>query len=220
METEIKVLIADDHPIFRRGLREALEAEPSLRVVDVAEDGAEALRKAEALRPDVAVLDVEMPRLSGIEAAKRLREFEPPVEVIILTMYKDEDIFNQALSLGVKGYVLKDSAATDVIAGIRKVLAGEHYISPALSTFLVNRRAGHDALVREHPGLEKLTPTEWLVLRRIADYKTSKEIAAELGTSHRTVENHRNNISRKLNLEGGGSHALLRFAAENKPRLF
>lgn len=128
-----------------------------------------------------------------------------------------EDVFNEALSVGVKGYVLKDSAATDIIGGIRSVLAGQYYISPAISDFLVNRGANRESLRRQRPGLDSLTPSERRVLRLIADGKTSKEIAADLGINYRTVENHRTNINTKLDIQG--SHSLLRFALENKSLL-
>lgn len=217
MDTETKILIADDHEIFRRGLLDALKAEPNLKVVGEASDGAEALRLAEELRPDVAVFDIKMPKFDGLEVAKRMRELKLPVEVVILTMYDDEDMFNEALDHGVKGYVLKDSAATEIVVAIKSVLAGRHYLSPAVSTLLVNRAAERDAFARENPGLKELTPAEWRVLRLIAERKTSKEIADVIGVSFRTVENQRTSISGKLNVKG--SNSLLMFAVENRSRL-
>lgn len=217
METETKVLIADDHEIFRRGLLDALKDEPSMKVVGEAEDGAQALRMAEALRPQVVVLDIKMPKADGLEVAGRLREAGLPLEVVILTMYDDEDIFNAALDRGVKGYVLKDSAATEIIGAIKSVLAGRHYFSPAVSTLLVNRAAQRDAFLREYPGLKELTPAEWRVLRLVAGRMTSKEIADVIGVSFRTVENQRTSISAKLNIKG--SNSLLVFAVENRSRL-
>lgn len=217
MEIKLRVVIADDHPIFRRGLREVIEADAGLSIVGEAEDGAAALKLIKELRPEVAVLDIDMPRLNGFELAKELARLNLPVEVVFLTMHKDEDMFNEALSLGVRGYVLKDSAVTDIAASIRAVARGEHYLSPALSNFILNRSRGAAAFAREHAGLGALTQTERRVLQLIAEHKTSREIAAELSISHRTVENHRNNISHKLNLSG--SHALLKFALEHKSQL-
>ncbi len=216
-QAETRVLIADDHEIFRRGLLDALKAEPSLKVVGEAGDGDEALRLAEELRPDVAVLDIKMPKADGLEVARRLRDRGLPVEVVVLTMYDDEGMFNEALDRGVKGYVLKDSAATEIIVAIKSVLAGRHYFSPAVSGLLVSRAAERDRFLRDHPGLKELTPAEWRVLRLVAERKTSKEIADLVGVSFRTVENQRTAISNKLNLKG--SNSLLMFAIENRSRL-
>lgn len=215
-QTETKVLIADDHEIFRRGLLDALKGEPSLKVVGEAGDGEQALRLAVELRPDVAVLDIKMPKADGLEVARRLKEAGSPVEVIILTMYDDPETFGAALERGVKGYVLKDSAATEIIGAIRSVLAGRHYFSPAVSGLLVSRAAERDRFLREHPGLKELTPAEWRVLRLVAERKTSEEIADLVGVSFRTVENQRTAISNKLSLKG--SNSLLMFAIENRSR--
>lgn len=217
MTDDVTVMIADDHPIFRRGLREVIEGGGGLAVVGEAGDGEAALRLAEEKRPAVAVLDIDMPRLSGFELVGEFGRRHLPVAVVFLSMHKDESMFNGAMRLGVRGYVLKDSAATDIVAGIRAVAAGQHFISPALSTYLVKRGDRLAALAREQPGLGVLTPAERRVLKLIADNKTSREIAAELFVSHRTVENHRTNICQKLGLHG--SHSLLKFALEHKSEL-
>ena len=217
MEAEIKVLIADDHEIFRRGLLDALKAEPSLHVVGQAQNGTEALRMVEELRPHVAVLDIKMPKPDGLEVARRLREAGLPVEVVILTMYDDEDMLNEALDHGVKGYVLKESASTDIIKAIKSVLAGVSYLSPGVSSHLVNRASERDALLRAYPGLGDLTPAEWRVLRLVAQRKTSKEIAEVIGVSYRTIENQRTEIRGKLKLVG--NYSLREFAFDNKSRL-
>ena len=217
MADDLTVMIADDHPIFRRGLREVIEGDGGLSVVGEAGDGEAALRLAEERRPAVAVLDIDMPRMSGFELVGEFGRRHLPVAVVFLSMHKDESMFNEALRLGVRGYVLKDSAATDIVAGIRAVAAGQHFISPALSTYLIKRGERQAALTREQPGLGALTPAERRVLKLIADNKTSREIAAELFVSHRTVENHRTNICQKLGLHG--SHSLLKFALEHKSEL-
>lgn len=217
MADDLTVLIADDHPIFRRGLREVIEADGALCVVGEAGDGATALRLVEELRPAVAVLDIDMPGMNGFELVQELRRKNLPVEVIFLSMHKDEAMFNEAMRLGVRGYVLKDSAATDINAGIRAVANRQHFISPALSSYLVSRNDRLAAFAQEKPGLSGLTLTERRVLRLIAENKTSREIAAELFISHRTVENHRSNICQKLGLQG--SHSLLKFALEHKSQL-
>jgi DNA-binding NarL/FixJ family response regulator len=177
METQIRILIADDHPIFRKGLREVIEEDPSLIVISEVEDGAMALAELQSLAPRVAVLDIEMPKKNGFALAQAVRDLKISVEIIFLTMYKEEDAFNRALDTGVKGYVLKDSAATEIISGIKAVAAGQYYISPALSSFLVNRNARAALLDEEKPGLHRLTPVERRILRLIAEKRSSKEIA-------------------------------------------
>jgi DNA-binding NarL/FixJ family response regulator len=217
MEDKLRVLIADDHPIFRRGLREVIEEDSALLIVGEAGNGVMALQLIEQLRPDVAVLDIDMPQLNGFDLVKEIRRKNLPVTIVFLTMHRDEDLFNEALSLGVRGYVLKDSAATDTVASIRAVAGGQHYISPAISTYLVRRSERAAAVAQETPGLRDLTPAELRVLKLIAANKTSREIADELFINYRTVENHRANICQKLGLRG--SHSLLKFAFEHKSQL-
>ena len=214
MEPEIRVLIAEDHPIFRKGLRQIVEAEPSLKVVAEAEDGEQALELIQASRPQVAVLDVDMPRKDGLAVAREVQSLGLGVALIFLTMHKNERFFNAALDSGVKGYVLKDCASAEIVEGIRTVAAGRSYITPLLTDYLLNRhRAG---LVAETP-LASLTPAERCVLRLVAEYKTSKEIADDLFISARTVDRHRANIAIKLSLSG--SHALLQFALAHRAAL-
>ena len=217
MDSEIRILIADDHPIFRQGLRQLFASVAGMTVVSEAGDGRAALAEIEAHKPDVAVLDVNMPDLDGFAVARAVKEKHLPIGLIFLTMHNDEDLLNEALDLGVKGYVLKDSAVTELIGAVRAVLSGEHFISPALSKHLINRRSRADTLERSKPGLKDLTPTERRILPLIADNKTSREIADELFISVRTVENHRSNICQKLELHG--AHALLKFALEKKSEL-
>src|SRR5215204_5027382 len=180
MESAVDIIIADDHPIVRQGLRQTVESGAGLRVVAEAGDGGEALARIKELAPHVAVLDIQMPVLDGFGVARAVREEGLAVGLVFLTFQRDEDIFNAALDLGVRGYVLKDSAVSDIVACVRAVAAGQHYASPALTSHLVNRGRRAAALVEERPGLAALTPTERHVLRLIADYKTSKEIAAAL----------------------------------------
>lgn len=217
MTNETRIVIADDHPVLRQGLRQLIESDAQFKVVAEAADGEAALAALTALRPQIAVLDIEMPKLNGFGLARAIREQNLPTEIIFLTMYKEEEFFNEALDLGVKGYLLKDSAVTDILACIRAVTAGQHYITPAISAYLLNRQARHAALSKQRPGLNDLTPTERRVLKLIAENKTSKEIAAALFVSYRTIENHRANICQKLALRG--SHALIKFAFEHKSQL-
>ena len=217
VKNEIRIVIADDHPIFRKGLRQVIEMDARLKVVAEADDGIGALEQIRQLQPDIAVLDIHMPNMSGFELTQALHQQGIAVEVIFLTMHKAEDLFNAAMEIGVKGYVLKDSAVTDIVGSIKAVMDGQPYISPQLSSFLLNRSARAMALRQSKPSLDDLTPTERRVLRMLAEYKTSKQIADELFIHSRTVDNHRANISIKLGLRG--SHALLKFAIEHKSEI-
>ena len=216
MLNEITVLIADDHPIFRKGLREIIAAEPSLKLVAEVEDGETALTMIQKHRPQVAVLDVDMPRKDGIEVARAVKESRLPVAILLLTMHREERFFNAALDLGVAGYVLKDGAISEIVTGIRSVAAGQHYITPLLTDYLLNRRRASRAATAQ-TGLASLTEAERRVLKLVAEYKTSKEIADDLFISVRTVDRHRANITTKLDLKG--AHALLQFALEHKAEL-
>ncbi|MGE5364052.1 MAG: response regulator transcription factor [Bacteroidota bacterium] len=213
----MKILIADDHPIFRQGLKQILGLSDTITYVEVASDGSEALKKAREDRYDVIVLDVEMPGLNGLDTAGKLIEFDPESRIIFLTMYKEEDMFNRALDLGIKGFVLKENAADDILEAIIQVASGKYYITSSISDFLVRRTSRAVGLKNEKPGLDKLTPSERNILRMISRNLTSKQIAEELFVSYKTVENHRVNIARKLELHG--THALLKFALENKSLL-
>jgi len=217
MSGQLKILIADDHPIFRRGLCEVIQADAGLRLVGQASNGKEVIKLIDELRPDIAILDVHMPRLTGLQAARKLIERKSPVKLVLLTMHEDEDLLNEALKLGIRAYVLKENAVEDLISAVRSVADGKTFISASLSGLLVRRRAQADALRREKPGLDSLTPTERRILKLIADDKTSKEIAEVLSCAVRTVETHRQNMSQKLGLSG--SHSLLKFAYDNKSSL-
>lgn len=217
MKSEIRVVIADDHPVFRQGLRQVVETEQGITVVGESGDGASALRMIQELAPNVAVLDINMPQLKGFEVAREIRQQSLDVRIIFLTMYDDERMFNEALNAGALGYLLKDSAISDIVSGIRAVAAGQHFISPSISGYLFKRAARANALSEQTPSLDDLTPTELRILKLIAEYKTSKEIAALLFISYRTVENHRTSICHKLNIHG--SNALIKFALEHKYEL-
>ncbi len=213
----ITVLIADDHPIFRRGLCDILAGDPGLHLVGEAGDGEEAWRLIQTLRPAVAVLDIHMPGRSGIELGRLVLQQRLSVELIILTMDAEEALLNEALNVGVKGYLLKETAVTDLLQAIHQVAGGKSYISPDLSGALLRRSADREALQERKLGLAALTPTERQILKLIAEDRTSKEIAELLQCSVRTVETHRQNISHKLELSG--SHSLLRFAFDHRAQL-
>ena len=214
---EIQIIIADDHPIFRRGLRAAIETEPGFSVVAEADNGESAVSLIRELEPDIAVLDVDMPGKDGFQVAEAVSGMNLAVRLIFLTMHNTESLFNAALDLGVKGYVLKDSALPEIIDCIRAVADGKNYISPPLSTYLVQRSNRSDELVRKTPGINDLTPSELNILRLIAAERSSRQIADELFISVRTVDRHRANIIAKLGLHGG--IALIRFALTHRSDL-
>ena len=217
MKNEVRIVIADDHPLMRDGLRRAIEATANLKVVAEAGDGQTALDRIGSLNPDIAVLDIDMPLISGFDVARALREQGITTAIIFLTIHREEDFFNEALDLGAKGYVLKDSVSTDIVTGINAVASGEHFTSPAMTSYLVNRSRRATEFRLRKPTINDLTPTERRVLGLVADYKTTKEIADELGVSYRTIETHRANICAKLELRG--SHSLMKFALSHKSEL-
>ncbi|HEY0427188.1 MAG TPA: response regulator transcription factor [Pyrinomonadaceae bacterium] len=217
MMTEIKILIVDDHPIFRRGLRQVIENDPQLKVVDEAENGLTALSLIENLKPLVVVADVHMPQMGGLELARKIKEKNLQVALVFLTMHKDETMFNAAMDLNVRGYVLKDNAVSDITDCIKTVASGKHYITPALTEYLFNRSQKTAEFKAQTDGLSSLTKTERRVLKLIAEEKTSKNIGELLFIHPRTVDNHRTNICQKLDIHG--TNALLRFALTHKSEL-
>jgi DNA-binding NarL/FixJ family response regulator len=214
MPAKITVLIVDDHPLFRSGLRQVIESDSCLELIGETGDGETALKLIQEKNPDVAVLDVNLPTLSGFEIARKLQEKNLPTRIIILTMHKDEETCNRALDVGAKGFVLKENAVEEILKAIAAVADDGHYLSSSISGYLIRRRNRAEMLAAKKPGLEDLTKAERRILKLVAEKKTSREIAAELFISPRTVEAHRANICAKLVLTG--SHSLLQFALENR----
>jgi two-component system, NarL family, response regulator DegU len=210
----IKVLIADDHPIFRQGLRQIIDAHSQFTVVDEAENGERVLQILRERETDVLVADITMPGLDGFELVRDLQRSGKKLKVLFLTMHNEEDMFNAAMDLGVKGYVLKDGAATEILSGLEAIADGRHFVSAALTEFVFARGRRTESVHRDNPGLEGLTSAEHRILKLIADNMTSKQIAQGLCLSVRTVENHRTNICAKLGLRG--VHSLVKFAFDNK----
>ncbi len=214
---EITIIIADDHPIVRQGLRQAIESENGLKILAEAANGQEALKAIMEHQPQIVILDIDMPELDGFEVARFARENNPETEIIFLTILRDEIMFNEAIDIGAKGYVLKQSALEEIINCVKTVARSQYYSSPSLTTFLINRQRRSLNLSQEKPTIKDLTRSEKLILKMIADDKTTKEIADELCISPTTVEKHRANICRKLDLKG--SYALLKFALTHKSEL-
>jgi DNA-binding NarL/FixJ family response regulator len=217
MKPEVTLLIADDHPVFRRGLREIIEEGSEFRIIGEASDGETALRQVMALKPNIALVDIDMPNLNGLELVRALNERHLPVSVIFLTMYKEEDMFNAAMDLGVKAYVLKENAADEILGALESVARGGEFLSPSMSNMGRRRHDRVQELLLSKPQIEDLTPAERRILKLIGEDHTSKEIADMLQLSIKTIENHRLNICHKLNLHG--SHSLLKFAFEHKSHL-
>jgi two-component system, NarL family, response regulator NreC len=198
---KVRILLADDHTLIRGGLRLLAEQQPDLVVVGEAEDGRQAVAMAAALKPDVAVLDIGMPNLNGIEAAKQITEGESRAAVVILSMHADETYILRALKAGARGYLLKDSTESDLARAIRAVAEGKSFFSPAVSKVLLEdyvrklqRTGGEDSY-------ELLTPREREILQLIAEGKSNKDVANLLHLSVYTVETHRANIMEKLKLK-------------------
>lgn len=217
MTQAVTVLIADDHPLLRHGLRDFIGQDSPFTIVGEASNGEEALREITRLRPHIAVLDIDMPRMSGLETMRTVRDLPFPVKVIILTMYDEEEMFNAAMDLGAMAYVLKENAATDVMAALECVARGEPFLSSPLRGAGQRRGDRVRQLLLNRPQIESLTPAERRILKLVAEDLTSKEIAARLKVSVRTVDNHRQHICNKLHLHG--THSLLKFAFDNSAYL-
>jgi DNA-binding NarL/FixJ family response regulator len=210
----IRVLITDDHPIFRQGLVSVIAQSSQFDVVGEADNGNAALDLLGSLNPSIAIMDISMPGIDGLEVIRKAQARGFTGQFVILTMFKDEEYFREALSLGVKGYLLKDSATNELVNCLQAVVSGRCYVSAYFSDYLL-QKPKHDAEPEDPAGsLWKLSPTERRILRMIAENRTSKEIADDLNISFRTVQNHRSNMCEKLKLEG--YNRLLQFALEHK----
>jgi DNA-binding NarL/FixJ family response regulator len=217
MKRKFKLLIVDDHPVFRRGLREIIGGNSRFQIVGETSDGVTALRLAKELKPDIAIVDIDMPQMNGLETVRAFQKNELCVNVIFLTMYKEEDMFNAAMDLGIKAYIVKDNAADEILTALEKVAINEPFISQSMSNMGQRRIDRVKELLLSKPQIEDLTAAERRILKLIAEDHTSKEIAGKLQISTKTIENHRQNICHKLKLHG--SHSLLKFAFEHRSHL-
>jgi DNA-binding NarL/FixJ family response regulator len=198
--TPVRIVLADDHTIMRHGLRLVLERQPDFAVVGEANNGREAVDLVILETPDVAVIDIAMPLLNGIEAAKRITEERSKTAVVILSMHSDESYILRALRAGARGYLLKDSAETDLIQAIRAVCAGKAFFSPAVSRVLADDYLRQIQQQGVEDSYELLTARERELLQLIVELKSTKDIANLLGISPRTIDTHRGNLMQKLNV--------------------
>jgi len=196
----IRILLADDHGIVRQGTRSLLEKEPDLQVVGEAQDGRSAVEMTESLQPNVVVMDIAMPHLNGLDAAAQIGRRHPEVGVIILSMHEEEDYLVRALSAGVRGYLLKDTAQLDLVRAVRPVADRKAFFSPAIAQMLVEDFTRQMQKKGVADSYELLTEREREILQLLAEGKSNKEAAAILDVSPYTVETHRNNLMQKLNL--------------------
>lgn len=197
---QVSVLLADDHAVVRDGLRALLEAQPDLRVVGDASDGRSAVRQAEALRPDVVVIDIAMPELNGIDATEQIRLSSSDTEVVILSVHADSEHVFRALKAGARGYVMKEAAGQEVVQAIRDVHAGRRYLSTRIADTVT---ADFVRLRREAPNrgpLDSLSAREREVLQLVAEGRSSADIAARLSLSVKTVETYRSRLMQKLDI--------------------
>ena len=199
----IRILLADDHIVIRKGLRLLLESQPGFQVIAEASDGRQTVALAEAHQPDVIVLDVAMPALNGIEAARQIALKLPQTAIVFLSMHSDESYVLKALKAGAKGYLLKDSAEYDLINAIRSVHEGKAFFSPAISKMMVEEHMRQMQEREVDDSYELLTTREREVLQLLAEGRANKEVANLLNLSLYTVETHRGNILQKLNLHSG-----------------
>jgi DNA-binding NarL/FixJ family response regulator len=196
----IRILLADDHGIVRQGTRSLLEKEPDIEVVGEAEDGRSAIELADQLKPDIVVMDIAMPRLNGLDAAAQIVRHHPEVGIIILSMHEEEDYLVRALSVGVRGYLIKDNAQTELVQAVRSVAQKKAFFSPTIAQMLVEDFARQMQKKGVADSYELLTEREREVLQLLAEGKSNKEAATILSLSPYTVETHRNNLMQKLNL--------------------
>ncbi len=208
-----KIILADDHPLLLRGLNEIIHEEEDYEIIGQAGDGEHALLLIEKHHPDIAVLDIDMPKFTGLEIAEKLACRNMNTKIVFLTMHNKESIFNRAMNLGAYGFLMKDSALVEITEALSAVVKGKRFISKSLTDLLINRTISQPTN-NPKTSIDVLTATELKILKLIATQRSTKEIAEELSISYRTVETHRSNMCTKLELSG--TNSLLKFALKNK----
>lgn len=213
MTSKIRILVADDHTLMRNGIRALLEDEQDIIVVGEAEDGREAVRLVNQVKPNVVLMDIAMPLLNGLEATRQIKREHPEIKVLVLTMYDHEEYFREMLEAGAAGYIVKRAAANELVAAIRAVYNGEAVLSPAITRLLLEDYLSRDIHKSENDA-NTLSSREREVLQLIAEGKTSKEIAEILNLSVKTVQSHRTSLMQKLDLHDRGD--LIKYAIQKK----
>jgi two-component system, NarL family, response regulator NreC len=210
---KIRILLVDDHTILRAGIRVLLENEPDMDVVGEAEDGRTAIKLACELSPDLALMDIAMPSLNGLEATRQIKRTCPQVKVLILTMYDNEEYIRQALSFGAMGYILKDATASDLLSAVRAVHNGEAVLSPPITRLVLENYLRWGDIQKDHSA-DGLSPREREILQLIAEGYTNKQISEILSISIKTVQTHRMNLMSKLGLHDRAE--LIKYAIQRK----
>jgi len=198
----LRIMLADDHEIVRRGLCALLSAQPDWEVCGEASHGREAVEKALELHPDVVIVDIGMPMLNGLEATRQILKADPKIKVLILTLHDSDQVVQEVLNAGARGFLLKSDAARDLVAAVEALRRGKIYFTPKVASMVLDGYLHRDISVapREIPTRSRLTPREREIVQLLAEGKSSKEVAVVLGLSVKTAETHRSNIMRKLEL--------------------
>ena len=211
----LRILIADDHDLVRRGLKALVETHPGWEICGEADSGRDAVAKVEELRPDIAVLDISMPELNGVEATRRIRKISPHTEVLILSVHQSDQLIREILDAGAKGYIVKSDSDRDLVIALEALASHKPFFTPSATEMLLNgytKSGSHTAL--PEPLGERLTSREREIVQLLAEGKSSKEVASDLGISVKTAETHRANIMRKLDLHSVSE--LVRYAVRNE----
>jgi len=216
-KNKIRIIMADDHPIFRSGLRQIIEEDNNIEILGEADNGQAALELIDKFKPDIVLLDIDMPVKTGLDVMRELSKRERIPKVIFLTVYADEDMYDEGVELGISGYVLKDSAISEITECIYKVYDNKYYISSSVSDLLLNKKSKTNKDAGQETLTDMLTRSELIILKLIAEGNTTRGISEILGISFKTAENHRANISSKLRLKGANS--LVKFAIEHRSQL-
>jgi len=208
----VSLLIADDHEVVRRGIRALIQEQPGWRIAAEANDGRDAVNKANEFQPDVAILDITMPSLNGLDAAKQIAELSPRTKVLILTIHESDQLSRKALDVGVRGYILKSDAAFDLITAVSSLLSNKTFFTPKVAQMVLNAYLGKGPRASEDAPLQ-ITAREREIVQLLAEGKSSKEVASVLDINPKTVETHRSNILRKLHFHSVTE--LVRYAVRN-----
>jgi len=211
----LRILIADDHDLVRRGLKALVETHPGWEICGEADSGRDAVTKVEELRPDIAILDISMPELNGVEATRRIRKISPHTEVLILSVHQSDQLIREILDAGAKGYIVKSDSDRDLVIALEALASHKPFFTPSATEMLLNgyTKSGAHTPLPEPLG-ERLTSREREIVQLLAEGKSSKEVASDLGISVKTAETHRANIMRKLDLHSVSE--LVRYAVRNE----